>query len=1071
MKKNDPVHMVSFWMTRAGLLTALMLTASFSVRAGTSTWDGGAALAPWSNALNWTGDSAPNANDSLVFAGTVQLTATNDYTAGTQFNGITFASGAGAFVLGGNSINLGGNVTNLSTTTSSIRLSMVLLQDTTFNTSAGNITVDSTGVISGSGFDLIKTGASTLTLSGSSVNSYTGETRLREGTLAISFGAAPVNTTNMVNSSSALELGGGGIGSSSLTLTSRNSTTNANSQTFNGTTVKVGTNSITLARGNSNAGNSITLNLGAITREAGGFLQILAGTNAALGTNAHVDGTRSLSNGIIGGWATYGGNWATISGGDVIAYTGYTVPAGTSPTLVSSASSNVQITNTNALTPPSGVTNTSGTAVVTMTDTTGLVAGDALSGTGVPAGATILSVDSATQITMSVNSRSAVSSLAVYHPVTMAASGTTDINTIQITDTNNRNITIGPGNTLRLGEFGGIWRNVAAIADNTYGNRVTFDGGTLTAGGADNTAGEIVFNTGGGNTSTSQSTGSRPNRGIVVNSIIADNGTGKVSLVKTGYEGLVLGGANTYTGNTYIHRGIVESTVANNLGGSGASVYAYAQSDSSGGQVILGGAGDYANKFFISGNGTTVTPSTVSFAFGALAFGNTNATVSGDITLLSDSRIGKISGVTDASQGFLISGKISGDYQLSFGSSSQTGGAYRLSNTGNDWSGNTLLSISATSGESLDLWLGNSNVLPNGTGKGNIVFNRGSTGGNQVRLNLNGYDETVNALVSTDSYTGTQPLSVQAGYRRVRNMSATTASTLTVGSGDSSGVFFGTIENGGAAALNLIKTGTGTQELSGNSTYTGTTAISGGTLLVSGTLTGTSSVTINTGGNFNYTNAAALDRNVTINGGKFSHNSGTNYAGTLTFTLGTLGGTNVVGILGANPLTIGANQTLAPGNSTGTMAAGDTVWANGGTFQFELNDATGTAGSTTAGWDLLNAASLDITAGAGQFTIQIVSLDSLQAAGNALNFDGSSNYTWLFVDAGAAITGFNANKFAFTDSFTNSTPGTFSISQGTGLDTDKLYINYSAVIPEPSTYALLVGGLGLLAFLRRRSKA
>jgi len=40
-----------------------------------------------------------------------------------------------------------------------------------------------------------------------------------------------------------------------------------------------------------------------------------------------------------------------------------------------------------------------------------------------------------------------------------------------------------------------------------------------------------------------------------------------------------------------------------------------------------------------------------------------------------------------------------------------------------------------------------------------------------------------------------------------------------------------------------------------------------------------------------------------------------------------------------------------------------------------------------------------------------------------------------------------------------------------GGDLDKLYINYTGVIPEPSTYALLVGGLGLLAFLRRRKQS
>jgi fibronectin-binding autotransporter adhesin len=1045
---------------------------AFTISTGQAqTWDGGGLATPWSNATNWVGDVAPVANNSLTFAGATQLSTSNDYTAGTQFNGITFASGAGAFVLAGNSINLGGNVTNLSTTGVTISLPLALLQDTTFNTATtGGITVS--GVISGTGFDLVKTGSATMTLSGAASNTYTGETKVREGTLTLSFSTLPVNAVNLINTSSALELGGGVFGSSTISMTSRNTATNANSQTFNGTTIKTGTNTISLARGNAAVGNTITLNLGAISREAGGFLQIVGGTNATLGTNAHVDGTRTLSNGIIGGWATYGSNWATISGGDVVAYTGYTVPAGTSPTIASDATSNIQITNTNALTPPAGVTNTAGTAVVTMTDTAGLAAGDAVSGPGVPAGATILSVDSATQITMSVNSRTtpALTSLAVYRPITMAASGTTDINTIQITDSNNRIIDIGSGNTLRLGEFGGIWRNVASIPSLSYGNRVTINGGTLTAGGAPNTAGEIVFNTGGGNDSGNNSSGSRPNRGIVVNSVIANNGTGEVSLVKTGFEALQLNGANTYTGDTHVHRGILESTVANNLGGSGANVYVYNQTDSSAGQVILAGAGDYSNDFYIAGNGTTVTPSSVSFNFGAIAFGNTNATISGDITLLGDSRIGRIGGVTDPAQGFLISGKISGDYQLAFGTGSQQGGVFQLSNTNNDWSGNTLLSISATSGTNLDLRLGASNVLPDGTGKGNIVFGRGSSGGNQVVLSLNGFDETVNALVSTGT-----PTTESAGYRRVRNTNTTTASTLTVGSGNASGVFFGTVENGGTAVLNLVKSGTGTQELSGTNTYSGTTAVNGGTLLISGTMTGTTgNISVNSG-SFVYANAAAMSRNVSVaSGATFRYSSDADYGGTLTFANGArLAGTRWLG--GLDNQTISNGKIIAPGNSPGLAVGTSQTWGNGGIYEFEMNwgeNDFGLAGATFGiGWDLLDlSGALDISGlTSGGFTLELISLNTFNnpAAIEAGGFDEANNYSWKIAEFGSLTGSFSSSLFTIDASgFQNPYTGLFSVSQSG----NELYLNYSA-IPEPSTYAMLLGGLGLLAFLRRRSKS
>ncbi len=246
---------------------------------------------------------------------------------------------------------------------------------------------------------------------------------------------------------------------------------------------------------------------------------------------------------------------------------------------------------------------------------------------------------------------------------------------------------------------------------------------------------------------------------------------------------------------------------------------------------------------------------------------------------------------------------------------------------------------------------------------------------------------------------------------------------------------------------------------------TGAVTVNGGTLLINptGDINGTTGVTVN-GGNFRYDGTTALNRNVNLNGGKFAHNSASNYAGALNFTSGTIGGSNLSGL----NLTIGAGQTFAPGNSTGTVTSDITTFATGGTFQFEINNATGTAGSTTSGWDLANLISLDITAGVGEFTIHLVSLNALQTAGPIDNFNDAGNYSWLFVDAGSAITGFNANKFVFSDSFSNPTTGSFSVAQGLGLDADKLYINYTA-IPEPSTALLLVAGLATMVFRRRRS--
>jgi autotransporter-associated beta strand protein len=314
-------------------------------------------------------------------------------------------------------------------------------------------------------------------------------------------------------------------------------------------------------------------------------------------------------------------------------------------------------------------------------------------------------------------------------------------------------------------------------------------------------------------------------------------------------------------------------------------------------------------------------------------------------------------------------------------------------------------------------------------------------------LDLNSLNQTIGSLAGGGTFGGNVLLG---------------SATLTTGGSNASTIYGGIISGVGGG---LTKAGSGVFTVTGANTYTGATTVSTGTLLVSGTgSVNTSSGVSVTGGTFKYDSSVGLSRNVTVSGGRFSYNSASNYTGALTFTSGSVGGSNLAGVA----LSIGTGQTMAPGNSTGALAAGATTWTNGGTFVFEINDATGAEGSTSAGWDLLNASSLNITAGSGQFTMQLVSLNALQAAGQAQNFSDGTSYSWLFVDAGASITGFSASQFVLdATAFQNPHTGNFSISQGIGVNDDKLYINYTAV-PEPATWALLAFSLTTVMVLRRR---
>jgi hypothetical protein len=116
---------------RLSFAIAAML-ASPSAMAADLTWSGGGIDANWLTAANW-GGVAPVANDSLFFAGSTQLGPVNDSTSGTQFNGINFNSGAGAFTLSGNSINLGGNISNNSAANQTVMLDLNLFGVKCFN--------------------------------------------------------------------------------------------------------------------------------------------------------------------------------------------------------------------------------------------------------------------------------------------------------------------------------------------------------------------------------------------------------------------------------------------------------------------------------------------------------------------------------------------------------------------------------------------------------------------------------------------------------------------------------------------------------------------------------------------------------------------------------------------------------------------------------------------------------------------------------------------------------------------------------------------------------------------------
>ncbi|MFD0894877.1 autotransporter-associated beta strand repeat-containing protein [Luteolibacter ambystomatis] len=278
-----------------------------------NVWDGGGD-GNWGTGANWDDDNVPSFPVGITFGGTGGLASTNNLT-GITVNGITFASGAGAFVIGGNSFSLGGNIVNNSASLQTINNAIALTANRTVNTATGDITLG--GAITGS-FGLIKTGAGKLTLSGTGGTSQlaVGD-GAAGGTAELSGGAwtQAGTITNMglvvgngAGSSGALTISGGThtFGGDNYSNAVRIGTTTAAGQTANGSLtitgglVKVGTTgtldaAVNLGTQISGGGTSTgTLNISGGEMQIAGRL-LMGANNAANTATVTLSGTGVLN--------------------------------------------------------------------------------------------------------------------------------------------------------------------------------------------------------------------------------------------------------------------------------------------------------------------------------------------------------------------------------------------------------------------------------------------------------------------------------------------------------------------------------------------------------------------------------------------------------------------------------------------------------------------------------------------------------------------------------------------------------------------------------------------------------
>ncbi|MDR0534549.1 MAG: PEP-CTERM sorting domain-containing protein [Verrucomicrobiales bacterium] len=387
-------------------------------------------------------------------------------------------------------------------------------------------------------------------------------------------------------------------------------------------------------------------------------------------------------------------------------------------------------------------------------------------------------------------------------------------------------------------------------------------------------------------------------------------------------------------------------------------------------------------------------------------------------------------------------------------------------------------------------------------GAGSFTFNSSSspfTVGNGLVFNIA-------AAVTSATMTYSGPLTFELGSSSLRfqNFATATDATFNItgnitgntsatggliqleGNGDNRGTISGNITQGTGSLLSINKTNAGTWTISGNITTTGSITVSQGRLNLSGNNSGLSgSVVLGNAATIGVGSATALGTGtLTLGRGYLENLTG----GTFTSSNNMIWNSN-------NTLNVNTQDGIGNINLTGTMAMAQaasfliaqssTVTLGAVTGKFRVNKS----GNATSGQGTLiinhsqNDGSYSVSSGALVVNDQLIALDGIGGTTlllasapsnggtftlNGLTFDLSgatltdgqtwsiygSNMTAAYLGAGFAVNGFTNSGGIWT--LVNGTD-TWTFNQSTG----QLSLSISQ-IPEPSTWALMGVGVGLL---------
>jgi autotransporter-associated beta strand protein len=981
------------------------------------------------------------------------------------------------------------------------------------------------GNFSGTG-GLVKAGTGTLVLTGA--NTYSGVTQVSAGTLSAAALPDGVVSSSPIGTNATLKLGattgtgtllytgtggptdrvidlagttGGGVitnnGTGALVFTAPSFTaTGAGAKTLTLSGTNTDANEIQGTIVNSTSATSLTKSgpgtwklagantyTGTTTLSAG---TLIAGNNAAFGT-----GSLAFSGGTLAGDGTTRtlaniltmGVSSTIGGASDLIFNGL---------LTNSASVTLTVANSAATTLSAVNLSNSGTGRTLTLNATGgdVTIGGVIANGGGSTTSGLTKTGPGTLLLSGANTYGGATTITNgtirsgdnnVLPNTAVSLNATGANTISTLDLNDFNDTIG---TLT---FGGTTATSATAV--TTGTGTLTLGGTVTYTATNNPLGAVIdgqLDLGGATRTFTIGNSTSANEDLTVNAAISGSGFG---LTKNGAGTMLLTGANSYDGTTLINAGVLIIQTNTALGAvvNGTAVTA------------TGAALELQNNITVTGEALSLTGTGVSNA-GALrniSGANTwtgNITLAGATELQSDSGSLTISGNVSATNlGLTLDGAgntaLSGVVGLGTGGLTKTGAGTLTLAGNNAYAGATAVTSGAVkvthnsglSGTGATVSSNAALQFAQDAGSNNISVVAVGTTINGAGLGNGGAIQNLNG---SNAYAGAITLGSNARITADSGSTLTLTGNLTgAGHALDAGGAGATVYNGviSGSGTTVTKTDAGTVTLggSGANTFTGNLTVNDGTLNLNKTAgvnaVGTGNVIVGDGiGSASTANLVYQAGNQLPDAADITINSDGRLAlGTFTDSVSTLTGTGLLDLGTSGHLTLGADggASLFSGSITGS---GNLEVAALGSLT--LNSTISYNGTLTLGGGtlVLNASDLTVT--------------NLVITGNStIDFTGGSNlYTtnFSFLNSSVTLNIINWSKtvdYFYSSNWIGATQdlrdnlGAVPMSQvtfagwtanDTGWDSydDQIYPN----VPEPSTYGLIMMGVGLAGFGYRR---